>query len=238
MIIRKNNIWEKIITLFFPKRCVFCDEVIADDGGICSKCIKKVKLLKKDVCMKCGQKIPDGKVYCYDCNRRAHEFERNFAVFEYPHVKESLYRFKYRGRAEYAAFYAKQAWHLHGKRLQELHADAIVPVPLHSGRMRKRGYNQAQEFGQELSKITGIPINNHFVKRIKATRPLKTLDNSGRQNNLKKAFLISENDVKLKTIILVDDIYTTATLDEIARVCKDSGVEKIYTLTIAVGNGL
>ena len=56
---------------------------------------------------------------------------------------------------------------------------------------------------------------------------------------MKKAFLIIQNDVKLKTIIVVDDIYTTgATLDAVAKTCKEAGVEQVYSLTIAVGNGL
>jgi predicted amidophosphoribosyltransferase len=48
-----------------------------------------------------------------------------------------------------------------------------------------------------------------------------------------------QNDVKLNTIIVVDDIYTTgATLDAMAKVCKEAGVEDVYALTVAVGNGL
>ncbi len=239
MNIKKKEIGDRLLTLFFPKRCVFCDGVIASDNGICPKCIHKAKIIKEAFCLKCGKKLSDEKIYCYDCTRKKQEFERNFAVFEYPQVRESLYRFKYNGRAEYAAFYARKAWERHGEILKQLHIDAIVPIPLHAGRMRKRGYNQAEEFGRELANLSGIPLNIHLLKRVKATKPLKTLDNEKRQNNLKKAFLIVQNDVKLKTIILVDDIYTTGTtLNEAARVCKSSGVEKVYTLTIAVGNGL
>ena len=191
------------------------------------------------VCMKCGKKLDGNMLYCYDCSRKQHKFVRNFSVFEYPNVKESLYRFKYQGRAEYAAYYARQAYNMHGRRLGELHADAVIPVPLHVSRYRKRGYNQAEELAKELSKLIHVPVKNHYIKRIKATKPLKTMDVLGRQNNLKKAFLIMQNDVKLNTIILVDDIYTTgATLDEISEVCMAAGIENIYSLTVAVGNGL
>ena len=179
------------------------------------------------------------EVLCYDCKRKQHEFVRNFSVFEYPVICESLYRFKYRGRAEYAEYYAKAAYRFHGERLHLLQADAIIPVPLHKSRYRKRGYNQAEEFAKGVSKLLNVPVKTDLIKRVKSTKALKNLDVAGRQNNLKKAFLIMQNDVKLKTIILVDDIYTTgATLDEISRVCKASGVENIYTLTVAVGNGL
>lgn len=189
--------------------------------------------------MKCGKKLAADKVYCYDCTRRSHDFERNFSVFEYPVIRESLYRFKYRGRAEYAAYYADEAYKLHGKRIMELHADAIVPVPIHKARLRKRGYNQAFELARELSHLTGVPVYEGLIKRVKSTKALKTLDVRERQNNLKKAFLIIQNDVKLNTIIVVDDIYTTgATIDAVARACKEAGVEHVYSLTVAVGNGL
>ena len=65
---------------------------------------------------------------------------------------------------------------------------------------------------------------------------MKRLNPAERQNNLKKAFLIRGNDVKLKTVIIVDDIYTTgATIDEAARTLLEAGVEKVYFVTLAVG---
>ena len=229
----------KITDLFFPRRCTICDRVILGDAGICDACKKTVRPLRGAVCMKCGKKVSEEKVYCYDCTRREHVFERNFSVFEYPVIRESLYRFKYSGRAEYAAYYAKEAFGLHGKRILQLQADALVPVPLHKARLRRRGYNQARELADALSKHTGIPVYDGLIRRVKSTKALKTLDVRQRQNNLKKAFLIMQNDVKLKTIIVVDDIYTTgATLDAVAAVCKEAGIEYVYSLTVAVGNGL
>ena len=72
--------------------------------------------------------------------------------------------------------------------------------------------------------------------RVRKTAPMKLLNPVERQNNLKKAFLIRGNDVKLKTVIIVDDIYTTgATIDEAARTLLEAGVEKIYFVTLAVG---
>lgn len=236
---KKRNIREKMLTVFFPKRCAVCDDVIAGEEGICPGCVSKVRLLTGDTCMLCGKKVKDGAAYCYDCNCKEHVFKRNFSVFMYTDMRESLYRFKYNGRAEYAKYYAKMAYGLHKKQLQKINADAVIPVPLHVSRQRKRGYNQAEEFAKELALLMGVPVRNDLIRRIKRTKPLKTLNASQRQNNLKKAFLFTQNDVKLSTIILVDDIFTTgATLDAVAGICRGAGVDKIYTLTIAVGNGL
>lgn len=234
-----KNIISKITDLFFPRRCTICDRVISSGIGICETCRKKVHPLCGDTCMKCGKKIKGNNTYCYDCARRDHDFERNFSVFEYPVIRESLYRFKYKGRAEYAAYYVREAYRMHAKRITELHADAIVPVPLHKYRLRRRGYNQATELAKELSLLIGVPVREDLIKRVKSTKALKTLDVRERQNNLKKAFLIIQNDVKLNTIIVVDDIFTTgATLDAVARAFKGAGVKNVYSLTVAVGNGL
>ena len=74
--------------------------------------------------------------------------------------------------------------------------------------------------------------------RVRATQPQKKLGYAGRRKNLKKAFKIRQNDVKLDTVLLVDDIYTTgSTLDELASVFKDSGTKNIYALTISIGIG-
>lgn len=233
------KITEVLLTLFFPRRCAICDGIVTKKGSICRKCLSKVHFLPDHVCMVCGKKVDEGKIYCYDCSRKKHEFIRNFAVFVYGDVRESLYRFKYNGRAEYAEYYAKAAYSRLEKQIKQLGAQALVPVPLHPAKERKRGYNQAEELARELSKLTGIPVYTDLVIRQKKTKPLKMLNVSERQNNLKKAFLFTQNDVKLSTIILIDDIYTTgSTLDAVAAVCHGAGIDQIYGLTVAVGTGL
>ena len=76
-------------------------------------------------------------------------------------------------------------------------------------------------------------------KRCKKTVPLKDLSPLERQNNLKKAFNMCCNDVKLDTIVILDDIYTTgSTVDEMARLLRANGVSKIYVVTLAIGRGI
>ena len=235
----KTELKEWLLTLLFPRRCAVCDSIVTGGDGICRECAPKIRFLPENICMVCGKIVNEGNVFCYDCSRKKHVFIRNFAVFVYDDIRESLYRFKYNGRAEYAEYYASSAYKRLGAQLRRLNAQALVPIPLHPSKKRKRGYNQAEEFAQELSRLSGIPVRTDLVKRQKRTKPLKTLNTSERQNNLKKAFLFTQNDVKLSTIILVDDIYTTgATLDAVASVCHEAGIARIYGVTVAVGTGL
>ena len=76
------------------------------------------------------------------------------------------------------------------KRLEMIRPDALVPVPIHFTRMKSRGYNQAQLIARELSRHSGIPVNEKLIKREVRTRPLKNLSHAERQNNLKRAFKI------------------------------------------------
>jgi len=90
-----------------------------------------------------------------------------------------------------------------------------------------------------LGAYAGVPVQHNFLLRKKNTTPLKYLNPKERQNNLKKAFIISQNDVKLKRVILVDDIYTTgSTMDEAARTLINSGVETVYFVALACGAGV
>ncbi len=123
-----------------------------------------------------------------------------------------------------------------GRVICDLKPDAIVPVPIHKEKLRQRGYNQAYLLAKEMANCLDIPLADGLIQRVKNTKPLKFLDVDERQNNLKKAFKIGQNDVKLRTIILVDDIYTTgSTIDEISTVLREYGVEHIYFVTLSAG---
>jgi len=68
---------------------------------------------------------------------------------------------------------------------------------------------------------------------------MKEIDGTERQNNLKKAFKLGKNDVKLNTIIIIDDIYTTgSTMDAVSKVCIEAGITNIYFMAVAIGYGL
>ena len=93
----------------------------------------------------------------------------------------------------------------------------------------------AREVGSRLN----IPVNTELIKRVRKTAPMKNLSAKERQNNLKKAFKICHNDVKLSTIIIIDDIYTTgSTIDAMAYELRQTGVKNIYFAALAIGNGM
>jgi len=147
---------------------------------------------------------------------------------------------KYSGRQEYGDFFGEEMGHFLGDFILNIQPDVLVPVPLHRRKLRIRGYNQAACLARALGRSLQLPVDEKLVRRIKNTAPMKLLNPAERQNNLKKAFIMGRNDVKLyDRIVLVDDIYTTGTtLDEIAALLKDNGVSEVYCVTLACGSGL
>ena len=104
--------------------------------------------------------------------------------------------------------------------------------------MKKRGYNQAYLIAAGLSDRLAIPVCNDLVIRTAATGAQKELGALQRQNNLKKAFKVSGNGVKLNSVLIVDDIYTTgATIDALASCLREAGVGKVYFATLCIGRG-
>lgn len=230
-----------LVELLFPRRCPICDKPVDKMGHyICKKCREHIRYVKSPFCLKCGKELKQtGKEFCEDCQNSAHLFDRGLAVYEYDSIKEAVYRFKYAGRREYAEFFGKQTAEVLGGKIKEWKPDMIVPVPLHKDREKKRGYNQAALLGKELSKQLNIPMREEVIYRNRATVPQKELKGNERKNNLKNAFKIGQYDVKLKTIIVVDDIYTTGTtMDEMARCLKGAGAKKVYCISLAIGQGI
>lgn len=236
-----KRIWEEATDLIYPRRCPVCDSVLDWHGlPVCAPCAQTIHFLEEPLCRKCGKKLEKIEAeYCYDCSHKIHWYEEGIALFEYRTVRESLWRFKYAGRQEYAQYYAMAAAERFGDKIRSWQAQALVPIPIHRKREQKRGYNQAGLFAKELSKRLAIPLLDNFMIRCKNTAPQKNLDDRERQNNLKRAFKIYENDVKLDTLIIIDDIYTTgSTIDAAASVCKASGVKRVYFVALAIGEGL
>lgn len=196
--------------------------------------------MREPVCKKCGKSITDERrEFCIDCGRKKHSYCQGKAVFVYEgKIKNSMYRFKYANKREYAAFYAEQAAYLYENWVREKQIEAILPVPMYFWKKRRRGYNQAEVFAKQLGKKLDIPVDTKLVKRIRNTVPQKELNDVQRKSNLKNAFQLATDIVKYKQILLVDDIYTTgSTIDEISGVLLNAGVKNIYYICISIGSG-
>lgn len=233
-----------LIDSLFPRRCPICLRILIPSLSICPTCLEKLTFIKQPSCYRCGKPLSSYEdEYCYDCKRHPKQFERGFAVMLYDkYTKFSMTQFKYYNKREFATFYIKEALRLYQEELLSLSIQAIIPVPIHHKKKKERGYNQAELLANALSNYLSIPTFSSILIRSVYTIPQKELSPRERLSNLSKAFFINPDFQSscslLKTVLLVDDIYTTgATLEACTRVLKKHGVQTVYTLCICIGDG-
>jgi len=180
--------------------------------------------------------VKKGILICQRCAERRHVFEQSVSPFEYrDEMRKAVLRFKYSGRAEYTAFFARSIAVYAGRKVKIWKPDVIVPVPLHPSRMRKRGYNQAALIAEALSGEFDIPYDEKLIKRTRRTRRQMELDSEQRSRNISGAFSCAKNRPVPGTVLLTDDILTTgSTLDACAEELKKAGAELVYALCLCV----
>lgn len=234
------TIKEAMVSVLFPPRCPICDEVVQSGSLICQACQKEAVCIREPACKKCGKQLEENrKEYCADCDKKHHFYSQGKAVFAYQgKMRQSMYRFKYSNKREYAQYYAQEAVRLYGDWIQKKEIEAIVPVPMYRKKEKARGYNQAEVFARALGRKMQIAVKTDLLVRIRNTTPQKQLNEAERKVNLKKAFQVVPNIVKYKKVLLVDDIYTTgSTMDAAADVLMQAGAESVCFLCISIGEG-
>lgn len=233
-----GKVYDRAISILFPRHCPFCDELVTYGQMAHEECVRKADYADNhETCIKCGKPLLYGNAeYCRDCQKGTHLFDFGLSLYNYRTVSGSIYRFKYEGRREYADFYAREIDKHLGAKIRALKPDALIPVPMYKGKKNKRGYNQAEVLAKAIGRRMEIPVRCDIILRTRDTTPMKQLSASERHVNLKKAFIIAKNDVKLKNIIIIDDIYTTgSTVDHMAWQLRKGPASSIYVLSLAIG---
>jgi ComF family protein len=218
-----------------------------------------IYLLYPDVCASCGNSLVEGeKFICLQCEydlpktdfhlHRDNAIENHLAgrvVFEraaayYFFTDESkvqhvIHNIKYAGNKDLAVYIGKQ----YGMDLKESGfmdgVDMIVPVPLHSSRLKKRGFNQSDLFAKGLNNATGIPVNTAALKRLIANPTQTKKSRIARWENVESIFEVTDkNLLKNKHVLLVDDVITTgATLEACAMQVLKCENAKVSIVTMA-----
>jgi ComF family protein len=119
--------------------------------------------------------------------------------------------------------------------LNDCGIELIIPVPLHPKRLRWRGFNQSVLLARQVSRAYALPIDAFILIRDKETLPQTQLSEEERRKNVRGAFSVRAGGaLKAKTILLVDDVYTSgATVNECSRVLTRAGARKVHVLTLA-----
>ncbi|GHU62736.1 hypothetical protein FACS189418_4650 [Clostridia bacterium] len=230
---------DHLLDLVFPRTCPICGKIVLYLSSLaCPTCYHKVQFVQKPTCVQCGKAIAfERQALCFSCQKQQHYYEKGISLLIYTEMmKNSIARFKYQGKQEYARWYAEEWIKHYFHLLLQYGIQAFLPVPLHPHKYKIRGFNQSESISHELSMLSKIPTYSQFLFRKQNTTPQKNLNPSQRKENLAEAFSVAKLPSSLHTIALVDDIYTTgSTVNACSLVLKKAGIQNIYVISICIG---
>jgi competence protein ComFC len=218
-----------ILDWLYPPVCAGCG---ASGQRWCDLCVMNTIVMRSAVCTQCGEpNSSTGK--CQLCLHSPPAFTalRSWAEYRGP-VRRALHGLKYRQNLALGDSLSIHLIHLYNQ--LNWSVDMIIPVPLSPKRKRSRGYNQAALLARPLSLATGIPYRGSVLIRLRETVSQVGLSEIDRSQNVRGAFSACSDQIRGKTILVVDDITTTgATIQNCALALIDAGADKVYGLTVA-----
>ncbi|HYD35068.1 MAG TPA: ComF family protein [Vitreimonas sp.] len=210
----RNIIWQLFLELLYPVSCCGCQQT---GSYLCAHCYEHLEFFPLP--------IPIENEPCYLDQVWA------CARYQWP-LTQLIHAMKYQS--------VKGIGRFGGRLLFETVTippiDAITAVPLHSYRLRRRGFNQAEEIALSLAKLIQRPYYPLLIKT-KMTATQATSDKKARLSQLHDVFCWNAAlrlTAPPHTCLIIDDVFTTgATLNECARILKAQGVTTIYGLTLS-----
>lgn len=222
---------EGALSLFFPKRCQFCNNVIDFRLNECKKCADSVDKITGEICLLCGFI----KKECF-CLGHKHYYKAVAAPFYYEGAAgKAIKRLKHTKDEKTVDLLSEEMARIFDENFSSLAYDFITSVPLSKKSYDSRGYNQAELLAKELSKKINIPYKETLIKSYE-TEAQHTLSKTERTGNLIGIFEpFIGNIPKGKRIILVDDVKTTgATLNECAKTLLIAGAMEVICICAAI----
>ena len=212
-----------IFQLFFPATCTVCGNSLRySEHVLCTSCLPDMPCLH--IHNKENNPLEEllwGQVPYTRASSFLYYTKKNpYSVL--------LHNLKYRGQKKTGVFLGE----LFGVELKNSGfldgIDAIVPVPLHVKRERKRGFNQSEIIAKGISNISGIEVISNAVKRIKYTETQTTKSKEERKQNVSNIFTVElPKKLQNKHILILDDVITTgATCISCADTIFETGVVK------------
>ena len=222
-----------MLRFLFPAHCLLCGDKGAGGRDLCAACFGELPWNRRP-CPRCAAPLPpdaDDRL-CGSCLKAlpAWDEAKSPLTYAYP-VDRLVQRFKFDGDLPV------------GRLLAELLADylaaggdkpdCIVPVPLHSARLKERGFNQAVELARPVGRRLKIPVRLDLCERVRPTAVQSKLDAAERKKNLRAAFAVKKSVDGLHIAILDDVVTTGTTMESITRTLKDAGAARISVWSAA-----
>lgn len=197
---------------------------------MCRGCFEALPRVGRPVCARCGAPTAFETFVCDACKGVDFAFESARAPLRYEGVGEEIvHSLKYRG---YTRVVGRLAAPLMAAVLDRGERfDAVVPVPLHRSRLRRRGFNQAELLARGVAAAINAPVSAtlHVVRK---TRDQVELSAAERRANVEGAYAV-RGAVRGRILLLVDDVFTTgATTSSCAGTLLRAGADEVHVVTL------
>lgn len=239
MIKDKIKSWlNKLREMLFPEySCFICNlELEKPELCICDDCNKGLVRADGNICLVCGEPIPEPDRYCEICSSETRPFDISRSCFVYNEYSSKLVMgLKYNSKKFFVKYMATELL----RKMEDFGVvpDIIAPVPVASAREKTRKFNQCELLAYEMKRISGLDfeVMPELIIRVKDRPPQAGLNRAERLVNLEGAFAVnSTTDIKDKIILILDDVYTTgSTISEISRTLRKKKPKGILALTFA-----
>jgi ComF family protein len=205
---RLAGLFERLLDLFFPDRCVVCG---GDGGLLCATCRARLRP--------------------YPAEAPTPGLDASAVAWIYDGVvRRAIHGMKYRRRRRVAVALGDAL----ASALAAPPADALIPVPLHADRLAERGFNQAEELARRLGQRWGLPVCAVGLARARDTGHQARLSRRERHQNVVGAFVWVGPGRPPARALLVDDVLTTgATLAACAEALRAAGAHEVRAVALA-----
>lgn len=204
--------------LLFPRKCILCGSILSRD--------------ETDFCRVCRTQTP-----AHPGRRQIPGIDGIYVVWNYAGpVRDSLLRFKFRGRRDYGSGYGRLL--AMALLLEREQADCVTWVPVSSQRKRTRGYDQAELLARAVGKELNLPVVSTLEKVRHNPAQSGLSEPEARRKNVVGVYRGRQEEIRRHPrVILIDDILTTgATAGECARVLRAMGAKRVVLGAMA-GSG-
>lgn len=236
----KNSVFDSLLShigkIIYPNCCHNCHkETIQEDKGLCQECRYKLKLIINP-CKICGEELTNistEKLVCGKCQTTIRYYDNVFAPFRYSDPLDKLiHNMKFANKISNCTLVAELLYEqIILQRIER--PDCLIPAPINPKQFLHRGFNQSIEISNRLGKLLDIPVKSDLIIKNDNTERQSHLSFSQRQQNLKGTFSLNRQ-IEAQHIAIVDDVITTtATVNEIAKIAKNNGVNTVQAWACA-----
>ena len=210
--------------------CLCCGYQKTHKLGFCLGCYHDLPHIKTP-CLQCGLPLT-ANTPC-TCKAEDWPFAACLSAFEYQFpINKLLFQYKSQARLALCESFA-QALTNQVKKQQQVLPQVLMPVPLHTSKLKQRGFNQSLELAKVLSKQLHIPIDYHSLQSSHQTTQQKSLNKQQRLANVQTNYALTQ-PLSVTHIALIDDVITTgATTKTLAYLLREHGATHIQAWSIA-----